>query len=56
MMPSTTDLINRLRRPKDGRDTTELELEAAGQLESLQFQLAARIGVARAEAKEELKP
>lgn len=52
---NATDLVRRLRVPSPsfgGR--TDLETEAAGVIESLVFQLSARIGVATAEKAAEV--
>lgn len=56
---TTKAFINELRGRKTvdakaghTRDANEYEIRAAAELESLLFQLSARIGVARAESKE----
>lgn len=54
-MSTNKDLIKRLRTPdSSGHPPSKLELEAAGVIESLEFQLSARIGVARAEEREKV--
>lgn len=54
-MSQHADLVKKLRTPQPGQRVKDIDLDklaAAVVIESLEFQLSCRIGVARAEAKE----